>query len=72
MKNNYRRLQLLLKIFGCESFYSCEFTKGEVYCQGKFDTSVLSKADQYRFKIHISAVGNVALTRGNYKIVLTA
>jgi hypothetical protein len=71
MKNNYRRLQTLLRIFGPEAFYSCEITNSMVYCVGKFNTEILSRADQYRFKIRITSLGNIGLSRGNYLLVLT-
>jgi hypothetical protein len=71
MKNNYRRLQTLLRIFGPEAFSRCEISASEVYCMGKFRADFLTTADKYRFKIGISSLGNIRLTRGNYQIILT-
>jgi hypothetical protein len=44
MKNNNRRLQALLKIFGYGAFYSCEITSSMLYCMVKFNAETLSKA----------------------------
>ena len=71
MKNNFRRLQLMIQIFGSSSFYNCEATNYGVTCIGRFSPEVLLKALKYKFKMNVSPSGFIWLTRGNYSITLT-
>ena len=71
MKNNFRRLQMLIKIFGSAPFYNCEATRYSASCIGNFNPEVLLKALRYSFHLTISPSGYIWLTRGNYSITLT-
>jgi hypothetical protein len=71
MKNNFRRLQMLIKIFGADKFFCCEATGYSVICLAKFNPSLLSAALKYRFKLAVTTSGYIALTRGAYSITLT-
>ena len=71
MKNNLKRLQTMILIFGYGCFYSCEATKYSASCIGKFSPDVLLKALKYKFKMNASPSGYIWLTRGNYSITLT-
>ncbi len=71
MKNNFVRLQLLIQIFGSDSFYNCEVTKNAVTCMGRFSPEVLLKALKYKFKMNVSPSGYIWLNRGSYAITLT-
>ena len=67
MKNNFRRLQLMIQIFGSACFYNCEATNYGVTCIGRFSPEVLLKALKYKFKMNVF----IWLTRENYSITLT-
>jgi hypothetical protein len=71
MKNNFVRLQLLIQIFGSDSFYNCEVTRSAATCMGRFNPEVLLKALKYKFKMTASPNGYIWLTRGSYSITLT-
>jgi hypothetical protein len=71
MKSNLKRLQLLILIFGSDSFYNCEATKSTVTCMGVYDSKLLLKVLKYKFKLSISPNGYLWLTRGKYSITLT-
>lgn len=71
MKNNFKRLQLLVSIFGSDSFYNCEVNKRTITCMGVYDPKLLLKALQYKFKLSASPNGYLWLTRGSYSITLT-
>ena len=71
MKNNLRRLQMLINIFGSAPFYNCEATNYSASCIGKFSPEVLLKALKYKFKLSVTSSGYLSLTRSNYLITLT-
>ena len=71
MKNNLKRLQKMVSIFGSDTFYNCEVTKNAVTCMGKYDSRLLLKALKYKFKLSASPNGYLWLTRGKYSITLT-
>jgi len=71
MKNNFKRLQLMIQIFGSTCFYNCEATNYNASCIGRFNPEVLLKALKYRFKMNASPNGYIWLTRGSYSITLT-
>jgi len=71
MKNNFRRLQMMIIIFGTASFYNCEATNYTASCIGRFNPELLLKALKYKFKLSVTSSGYLSLTRGNYVITLT-
>jgi len=71
MKQNFRRLQMMIQIFGSSCFYNCEATNYSASCIGRFNPKVLLKALEYKFKLSVTSSGFLSLTRGNYVITLT-
>ncbi|KAF5039052.1 hypothetical protein DSECCO2_547980 [anaerobic digester metagenome] len=71
MKDNIRRLQWCLRLFGYNKFYSVGATEYGVTMQGVFSTDVTKKAKSLRFSQTIEETGYIGLTRGNIKITLT-
>lgn len=71
MKQNIRRLDRLVKLFGYESFYRVGITIYNVEAQGHFTPEIIKKAMALKFKSSVSTSGYVELERGNYKITLT-
>jgi hypothetical protein len=71
MKQNIKRLQLLISIFGSDCFYTCEVNKRTITCMGVYDPQLLLKALKYKFKLAASPNGYLWLTRGKYSITLT-
>jgi len=71
MKNNLKRLQMMIQIFGSSCFYNCEATTYNASCIGRFSPDVLLKALKYRFKLTVSPSGFIWLNRGPYSITLT-
>jgi len=71
MKQNFRRLQMLINIFGSSCFYNCEATNYSASCIGRFSPEVLLKALKYKFKLSVTSSGYLSLIRGNYSITLT-
>jgi hypothetical protein len=71
MKNNLRRLQMLIRIFGPDHFFNCEATNYSASCIGRYNHEMLLKALKYNFKLSITSSGYISLTRGNYSITLT-
>jgi hypothetical protein len=72
MKNNYRRLGVMLSLFqGC-SFYCYTVYETTVCLQGRFHSDIVKKAQKLRFKVNINEQnGYVELTRNLYTITLT-
>jgi len=71
MKDNIRRLQWCLRLFGYKNFYSVGATEYGVTMQGVFSTDVTSKAKSLRFSQAIDDNGYIRLKRGNIEITLT-
>jgi hypothetical protein len=71
MKNNFRRLQMLIKIFGSDHFFNCEATNYAASCIGKYNHELLTKVLEYKFKLSVTSSGYLSLIRGNYSITLT-
>jgi hypothetical protein len=71
MKENYRRLSRIMKIFGWGRFYAITIYDSSIVLQGKFNTTTLKLAISLRFKYRIDSSGYVNLTRGYYNICLT-
>ena len=71
MKDNIRRLQWCLRLFGYKSFYSVGATEYGVTMQGVFSTDVTKKAKSLRFYQEIDDNGYIRLKRGNIEITLT-
>lgn len=71
MKDNIRRLQWCLKLFGYKNFYSVGATEYGVSMQGAFSTDVTKKAKSLRFYQEIDDTGYIRFKRGNIEITLT-
>lgn len=72
MKENYRRLGCLLRVFGADNFYASSVFPSSVTAQGKFNPSVMKHAIKLGFNQSMCNVnGYIELTRGNYTITLT-
>jgi hypothetical protein len=71
MKDNIRRLQWCLKLFGYKNFYSVGATEYGVTMQGVFSADVAKKAKSLRFSQEINDNGYIILKRGNIEIILT-
>ena len=71
MKDNIRRLQWCLRLFGYKNFYSVGATEHRVTMQGVFSTDVTRKAKSLRFSQAVDDNGYIRLKRGNIEITLT-
>ena len=71
MKDNIRRLQWCLRLFGYKNFYSVGAMEYGVTMQGVFSTDVTKKAKSLRFYQAIHDNGYIILKRGNIEITLT-
>lgn len=71
MKDNIRRLQWCLRLFGYKNFYSVGATEYSVTTQGAFSADVSKKARSLRFSQAIDDNGYMSLKRGNIEITLT-
>ena len=71
MKDNIRRLQWCLRLFGYKNFYSVGATEYGVMMQGAFSIDVTKKAKSLRFSQAIEDNGYIRLKRGNIEITLT-
>ena len=71
MKDNIRRLQWCLRLFGYKNFYSVGATEYSVSMQGVFSTDVTKKAKSLRFSQTIEDNGYIIMKRGNIEITLT-
>ena len=71
MKDNIRRLQWCLRLFGYKSFYSVGAKEYGVTMQGFFSADVAKKAKSLRFYQEIDDNGYIRLKRGNIEITLT-
>ena len=71
MKDNIRRLQWCLRLFGYQNFYDVGATGYGVTMQGDFSTDVTNKAKSLRFSQAIDDNGYMSLKRGNIEITLT-
>ena len=71
MKENLRRLNRIVKIFGADSFYVVSATEYNVRLQGLFKNKTMLKAAELKFVGKIEESGYLSLTRGKYTMVLT-
>jgi hypothetical protein len=71
MKDNIRRLQWCLRLFGYKNFYSVGATEYGVTMQGFFSTDVTKKAKSLRFSQVVDDNGYIRFKRGNIEITLT-
>ena len=72
MKNNYRRLGVMLRLFNSCGFYCLTIRDSSVELQGRFHSDIVKKAQKLRFKVNINERnGYVELLRGCYTITLT-
>ena len=71
MKDNIRRLQWCLRLFGYKNFYSVSATEWGVSMQGAFSTDVTKKAKSLRFYQVVDDNGYIRFKRGNIEITLT-
>ena len=71
MKDNLKRLNFLLKIFGHETFYVCTIWEDEIRMQGKYSDEAVRIAKKLRFLQSVDTNGYAILERGNYHIILT-
>lgn len=75
MKKNLRRLQWAARLFGEENFYTTRAYKDKVVLQGRFDVTILAKAEKLNFEHEVKDNGYVKSTRKKqgviYQIVLT-
>lgn len=71
MKENLRRLRLLILIFPCELFYNISVSEYDIKLQGKISTKIIQKANKLGFKYDTYDDGYICLIRGIYKLILT-
>ena len=71
MKDNIRRLQWCLRLFGYKNFYSVGATEYGVTMQGAFSTDVTKKAKSLRFSQVVDDNGYIRFKRDNIEITLT-
>jgi hypothetical protein len=71
MKDNIRRLQWCLRLFGYKNFYSVGATEYGVTMQGFFSADVAKKAKSLRFSQAVDDNGYIRFKRDNIEITLT-
>ena len=72
MKNNLRKLSILLKLIDISKFYGMSVSAWSIMLQGKFDSNVVLTLKRNRFlDTRISDNGFIVFTRGNITITLT-
>ena len=71
MKDNLRRLQWCLKLFGYDDFYTVSVTDSEVRLQGEYSNKITTKAKRLRFSSKIDGNGYLDMHRNNITITLT-
>lgn len=71
MKDNLRRLQWCLKLFGYDDFYTVSITDSDVRLQGKYSNKITTKAKGLRFSSKIDGNGHLEMQRNNITIILT-
>jgi len=71
MKDNLRRLKVLLELLGYDNFYSVSCDNYLVNLQGEYHPTVILKARKLKFTFSINEVGNTIALRSGYRIVLT-
>lgn len=71
MKNNLRRLNAIMKIFG-DVFYDVGIDSYTIKLQGNYKPETIVKAMTYKFNVGAcKRTGFILLTRGIYSITLT-
>jgi len=72
MKNNYRRLGVILGLFPKNAFYTCTVDDYGVKCQGTLDSNTIILANKLKFAgtIYYEKGWNL-FNRGNIEITLT-
>ena len=70
MKNNLRRLDRIIKMFGYDAFYSITPTNYEVSFQGYFNQNIVSRVQSMGFLSNTDTEGYIIFSRGHYRIIL--
>lgn len=70
MKNNYRKLAVLLAWFP-DAFYSISISEYGISMQGKYNPVTVIKAGQMRFALKADSNGYIELVREDIEIILT-
>ena len=72
MKNNYRRLKAVLNLLDMNYFYTITYDKYDIKLQGHFNSSIIKKARDNKFKFQqADKNGYIEGNRGIIRIVLT-
>jgi hypothetical protein len=71
MKNNYRRLNAILKLFDIDVFWSISVGTYDINLFADYSTTLIKLAYNHKFTSEIDERGWVILTRGMIKIKLS-
>ena len=71
MKDNLRRLNRVINMFGEGVFYTVTATEYNVNCQGKYDAYLVSRLTKLKFGCTVDANGYLILSRDNIRVALT-